>query len=503
MNISRVQPPLKRAAGILMPISSLPGKYGIGTFGRQAYEFADFLKKAGQSYWQVLPLGPTSYGDSPYQSFSAYAGNPYFIDPDMLASDGLLSDDDLKAAGYNFDETSVDYEWLYKSRFKTLKKAFSAFKNKFLNDPEYIAFCSENSFWLDDYSLFMAIKLRFDSVEWLKWPREYRFKEKDTVERFKSENADEIDFWKFCQFEFVKQWKQLKSYSNGLGIEIIGDIPIYVALDSSDVWTNADQFILDENHIPKVVSGVPPDNFSATGQLWGNPIYDWDSMERDGFQWWKNRMAWSAKLYDIIRIDHFIGIVRYYKIPFGDKTAENGEYAAGPGGRLIEAITGVIGDKKIIAEDLGVLIPQVTRLRESAGFPGMKILEFGFDSDSKSGDLPCNYEQNTVVYIGTHDNDTIKSFFDSAPAYKRDFAKKYLNANDNVKLPDAAIKAAFASAGNTVILQLQDWLELGGEARMNFPSTIGQNWKWRVKKEYLTDMLAQRISDITRTYNRM
>ncbi len=500
MNISKVQKPLKRAAGILMPVSSIAGKYGIGSFGKEAYEFVDFLKRAGQSYWQILPIGPTSYGDSPYQSFSAYAGNPYFIDIEILAEQGLLSNEDLIAARYPYDEQYVDYEWIYLNRFKTLEKAYENFLKT--ADSGYNSFCEQNGYWLDDYSLFMAVKSTFDSVEWLKWPREFRMKEHTAIERFKQEHQKEISFWKFCQYEFFKQWVKLKKYANDCGIEIIGDIPIYVALDSADVWTDAEQFVMDENYIPKVVSGVPPDNFSATGQLWGNPIYDWERMESDGFSWWKKRMEWSAKLYDIIRIDHFIGIVRYYNIPYEDATAENGKYKWGPSQKLIEAIISVIGDKKIIAEDLGVLIPEVTELRNCAGFPGMKILEFGFDSNSKSADLPCNYEANTIAYIGTHDNETAKGFFDSASGWRLEFAKKYLDSNDTQKLPDAAIKAAFASSANTVIMQMQDWLGLGNEARMNYPSTIGQNWKWRIKKEQLTEQLGQRIADITEIYNR-
>lgn len=500
MKTIKKQDRLKRSSGILLPIFSLPNRYGIGSFGESAYRFIDFLESAKQHYWQVLPLGPTSVGDSPYQSFSAYAGNPYFIDLDMLVKDKLLSASDLEVAVDYSTDNNINYEWLYKTRYKLLYNAYKEFLN--IYDTSFIAFCNDNSFWLDDYSLFMAIKIQHGNVEWQKFPEKYRFRNREKLNEFSLKNKELIDFHKFCQYKFYKQWEALKAYANAKDIEIIGDIPIYVAMDSADVWANPKQFKLDENYAPSVVSGVPPDNFSKTGQLWGNPIYDWDYMQRDNFKWWKDRMYYSAKMFDLIRIDHFIGLIRYYEIPFGSKTAENGIYRDAPAESIIDAIISSIGDKKIIVEDLGVITDRVIMVRDNAGFPGMKIAQFGFFGNPNSRDLPTNYEYNTVAYSGTHDNDTLLGFFNSASQTVVDFAKSFLGVDSNLKLCEATIRTLFESVADTVIIQMQDWLELDSYARINFPSTVGQNWKWRLYDNDITSELASKIADITTIYNR-
>lgn len=473
---------LKRGAGILMPISSLPAPYGIGTFGKSAYEFADSLKRARQSYWQVLPLGPTSYGDSPYQSFSAFAGNPYFIDLDTLLEEELLTKEEIDACYWLDSEEEVKYDAVYYYRFPLLKKAYE--RSRHGETEGYRAFCAKNSHWLDDYALYMALKGHFGNKEWMKWEEPIRLRKPEAVKRYEELLREEIGYWKFLQFKFYEQWEQLKNYVNGLGISIIGDIPIYVALDSADVWTHPELFQLDPDTLtPLRVAGVPPDAFSDDGQLWGNPLYDWDKIEETGFAWWKDRMRASARLYDVVRIDHFIGVVQYYSIPYGAEDGKTGEWKQGPGKKLTDAINEAAGDAKIIAEDLGIFCPAVKELLRETGYPGMKIIEFAFSGDRFNEHLPHCYEPNSVVYGGTHDNETLVGYFkpEARQWWELQYIADYLGAAHHEEVPDKVFRAAYGSVASVAVFQMQDVLGLGNEARMNTPGTVGGNWKWRMK----------------------
>lgn len=473
---------LKRGAGILMPISSLPAPYGIGTFGKSAYEFADSLKRARQSYWQVLPLGPTSYGDSPYQSFSAFAGNPYFIDLDALLEEELLTKEEIDACYWLDSEEEVKYDAVYYYRFPLLKKAYE--RSRHGETEEYRAFCAKNSHWLDDYALYMALKGHFGNKEWMKWEEPIRLRKPEAVKRYEELLREEIGYWKFLQFKFYEQWEQLKNYVNGLGISIIGDIPIYVALDSADVWTHPELFQLDPDTLtPLRVAGVPPDAFSDDGQLWGNPLYDWDKIEETGFAWWKDRMRASARLYDVVRIDHFIGVVQYYSIPYGAEDGKTGEWKQGPGKKLTDAINEAAGDAKIIAEDLGIFCPAVKELLRETGYPGMKIIEFAFSGDRFNEHLPHCYEPNSVVYGGTHDNETLVGYFkpEARQWWELQYIADYLGAAHHEEVPDKVFRAAYGAVASVAVFQMQDVLGLGNEARMNTPGTVGGNWKWRMK----------------------
>ena len=473
---------LKRGAGILMPISSLPAPYGIGTFGKSAYEFADSLKRARQSYWQVLPLGPTSYGDSPYQSFSAFAGNPYFIDLDTLLEEELLTKEEIDACYWLDSEEEVKYDAVYYYRFPLLKKAYE--RSRHGETEEYRAFCAKNSHWLDDYALYMALKGHFGNKEWMKWEEPIRLRKPEAVKRYEELLREEIGYWKFLQFKFYEQWEQLKNYVNGLGISIIGDIPIYVALDSADVWTHPELFQLDPDTLtPLRVAGVPPDAFSDDGQLWGNPLYDWDKIEETGFAWWKDRMRASARLYDVVRIDHFIGVVQYYSIPYGAEDGKTGEWKQGPGKKLTDAINEAAGDAKIIAEDLGIFCPAVKELLRETGYPGMKIIEFAFSGDRFNEHLPHCYEPNSVVYGGTHDNETLVGYFkpEARQWWELQYIADYLGAAHHEEVPDKVFRAAYGSVASVAVFQMQDVLGLGNEARMNTPGPVGGNWKWRMK----------------------
>ena len=473
---------LKRGAGILMPISSLPAPYGIGTFGKSAYEFADSLKRARQSYWQVLPLGPTSYGDSPYQSFSAFAGNPYFIDLDTLLEEELLTKEEIDACYWLDSEEEVKYDAVYYYRFPLLKKAYE--RSRHGETEEYRAFCAKNSHWLDDYAFYMALKGHFGNKEWMKWEEPIRLRKPEAVKRYEELLREEIGYWKFLQFKFYEQWEQLKNYVNGLGISIIGDIPIYVALDSADVWTHPELFQLDPDTLtPLRVAGVPPDAFSDDGQLWGNPLYDWDKIEETGFAWWKDRMRASARLYDVVRIDHFIGVVQYYSIPYGAEDGKTGEWKQGPGKKLTDAINEAAGDAKIIAEDLGIFCPAVKELLRETGYPGMKIIEFAFSGDRFNEHLPHCYEPNSVVYGGTHDNETLVGYFkpEARQWWELQYIADYLGAAHHEEVPDKVFRAAYGSVASVAVFQMQDVLGLGNEARMNTPGTVGGNWKWRMK----------------------
>ena len=493
----------ERAAGILMPISSLPSEYGIGCFSKSAYEFVDWLKGAGQSYWQILPLGPTSYGDSPYQSFSTFAGNPYFISLDELIEEGVLTRAECEKVNWGKAKGSIDYEKIYNGRYPLLRKAYE--RSKISENPEYQKFVNENSWWLSDYALFMAVKGRFDNVEWTKWAEDIRLRWKWAMDYYREDLYYDIEFQQYMQFKFHEQWMKLKAYANENGIKIIGDIPIYVAFDSADTWAHPDLFQLDENNTPKAVAGCPPDGFSATGQLWGNPLYQWEYHKETGYAWWVQRVAHCFRLYDIMRIDHFRGFDEYYSIPYGDKTAENGHWEKGPGMELFYAIREKLGDLPIIAEDLGFLTEGVRRLLSDSGYPGMKVLQFAFDSREESDYLPHNYERNCVVYTGTHDNDTLQGWYQSICAEDKEMALTYMNnrATDEKEIHWDYISLAMRSVADTCIIPVQDFLGLGSEARMNIPSTLGNNWNWRMKKGALTDDILEKIYALTKVTGRL
>ena len=512
----------ERNAGILMPVSSLPSPYGIGTFGKDAYDFVTFVKECNHKYWQVLPLGPTTYGDSPYQSYSAFAGNPYFVDLDMLIEAGFLLKSEVISRDWGDgivpvnvsedgavngrfgtyrdgnigDERYVSYEKIYNNRFDILRIAYNRFKAACAESKKKLAkglplykqfdnFVKDNADWLEDYALFMALKSHFNNVSWGEWETDIKFRKPEAMSRYEEQLSDDIGYWKFIQFEFYLQWNALKQYANSNGIEIIGDIPIYMGYDSVDVWANQGEFQLDENLTPIKVAGVPPDAFSDAGQKWGNPLYDYDKMEANGFSWWRKRMAASAKLYDVIRIDHFIGIVKYYTIPADMPDARQGEYRQGPGQKLLDVINESIGDKKIIAEDLGVEVPEVAKILKENGYPGMKVLEFAFGGDRKNPHLPYNYTQNLVCYGGTHDNETLLGFFEDRGDWELGYAYDYLDTRDKGRMVDQVFRAAYSSVAVLTVFAVQDILKLGNWARMNLPSSMGNNWKWRMQKGQL------------------
>ncbi|MCI9086389.1 MAG: 4-alpha-glucanotransferase [Clostridia bacterium] len=487
-----------RTSGVLLHISSLPSDYGIGTMGTEAYKFVDFLKTARQSMWQILPVGPTSYGDSPYQSFSTNAGNPYFIDLDLLYDEGLLKKNEYSSINWGSDSRRVDYEAIYNNRFKVLRKAFDRFKTGDMT--AFNAFIQENENWISNYALFMSIKDANNGISWLEWDESLRKRDSHALWEFKSSHEDDVLFWEFIQFKFFEQWNALKQYANDAGISIVGDIPIYVALDSAEVWVYPDLFELDENLIPTAVAGCPPDAFSPTGQLWGNPLYNWQRHKEFGYNWWIDRIRSATSLYDIVRIDHFRGFEGYYAIPYGHETAEHGEWRKGPGMDLFNAVSQELGSLPIIAEDLGFLTEDVHKLLKDSGFPGMKVLEFAFDPREESNYLPHTYTKNSVVYVGTHDNNTTLGWIDELDKPTLDFCKKYLDTDSDILW--RMIKNAMSSVSDTAIIQMQDYLELGSEARMNIPSTLGGNWQWRMTKRDTTKKLAEKIADITRTYGR-
>ena len=488
-----MQTRLTRGAGILLPVGSLPSRFGIGSLGTEAFRFVDFLCEAGQTYWQVLPVGPTGYGDSPYQSFSAFAGNPYFIDLPTLCEQGLLTEGEL--ASFELTAERIPYETIYKTRFAALRLAVSRFEET----AAFADFCRAEEAWLTDYALYMTIKAQHDEHEWTLWETPYR--DRDAAALAAVPNAD-LHFWKVVQYWFFTQWQALKAYANERGIRLVGDIPIYVAGDSADVWVHPDLFELDEDGQPTSVAGVPPDCFSEDGQRWGNPLYRYDRMKEDGFAWWKGRMAACARLYDVIRIDHFIGMARYFAIPAACPTAKGGAWRRGPGAALTTALDEARGEALILAEDLGVLHPSVRRLLKKTGYPGMKVLLFAFDGGADNEYLPHNYPQNCVVYGGTHDNETVVGFCRRLRGEKRRFVLEYLGVKRIADVPKALLRAAYASAADVAIFQMQDILGLDDSARMNTPSTLGGNWMWRLPPEALTDDVARELAALTRTYGR-
>ncbi len=489
-----------RRCGVLMPVSSIPTRFGIGGFSQEAYDFVDFLADSGQSLWQILPLGPTGYGDSPYQSFSTFAGSPYYISLDSLIDEGLLSEKECAAADVGNDECRVDYEKIYNTRFKLLRKAFD--RADIAKNADYHKFVEENKEWLDDYAMYMAVKDSLGGISWIEWDEGLRLRKPETIAEYRKKLADEIEFYCYQQYLFSAQWQKLKAYANKKGISIVGDIPIYVAFDSADTWANPELFQLDEKNYPIAVAGCPPDAFSATGQLWGNPLYRWEYHEETGFEWWIRRLAHCFKLYDVVRIDHFRGFDEYWSVPYGDKTAQNGEWKKGPGYKLFEAVKTTLGKREVIAEDLGFLTPSVLRLVKKTGFPGMKVLQFAFDSREESDYLPYNYPKNCVVYTGTHDNDTSKGWIGSISRKDAAFARKFLNVRKNAAVPDSMIRAALGSVADTAVIPMQDYLGLGSNARINTPSTLGGNWEWRMESSACTKELSAYMLELARVYGR-
>lgn len=490
----------KRSSGILLHPTSLPGKYGIGSLGREAHYFVDFLEKAGQKLWQVLPMGHTGYGDSPYQCFSIFAGNPILIDLETLINEGLLFIDDLPN-GFHLPDEKVDYGNVINFKRAALRKAHLHFIKSGLEKEEYQEFVEENDFWLNDYALFIAIKESFGGMPWWDWKEEFKFRDEITLKRFLNENQNAVNFHKFVQYLFGKQWQNVKSYANNKGISIIGDIPLYVAHDSADVWSNHEVFQFDKNRNPTQVAGVPPDYFSRTGQLWGNPIYNWSHMKKNGFRWWIDRIEATTALYDIVRIDHFRGFEAYWAVPYGDETAMNGTWVEAPGEALFKTVKKELGVLPIIAEDLGIITPEVEKLRDDFEFPGMKILQFAFHSDEGSGYLPHNYTPNFIVYTGTHDNDTLQGWFNTLEHAVKERVLAYVDANEE-NVIRKMIRLAWSSTAKMAVIPLQDLLGLGSEARMNIPGTPGGNWQWRFKKEQLNDEMAKWLNHITKIYNR-
>ena len=494
----------ERSSGILFHPTSLPGKYGIGTLGKEAYAFIDFLKKSKQKLWQIFPLGPTGYGDSPYQSFSSFAGNPYLIDFDLLIEAHLLSEEDLKDIFFGDNEEYIDYGAIYNQKYPLLRKAYENFKSSDNNEMKGSLenFKRENSSWLNDYSLYISLKNHFNGLPWNEWAQDIKNREDGAMHHYRSELADDIEYHNFIQFLFFKQWGDVKRYANENGIKIIGDIPIFVAADSSDAWANPEIFLFDKERKPVKVAGVPPDYFSATGQLWGNPLYNWEKLKDTNYSWWVERVRANLSTCDIIRIDHFRGFEAYWAVPYGDDTAINGQWEPGPGIDLFNAIKSQLGELPIIAEDLGLMTQGVIDLREATGFPGMKILGFAFDSGEENDYLPHTYTRNCVVYTGTHDNDTLVGWFQKAKEEDREFARNYLNSRADEEIHWDAIRGAWSSVACMAISPVQDFLGLGSEARINTPGVASGNWQWRLKQGVLTNELAERIAKLTKIYSR-
>lgn len=492
-----------RASGILLPIASLPSNYGIGALSKCAYDFIDQLKRAGQKYWQILPVGPTGYGDSPYQSFSTFAGNPYYIDPDQLIEEGLLTLEEVESYDFGDNPRYIDYEKIYLSRFRMLRTAFE--KSKIIGNKEFQKFRKQNSYWLKDYAMYMAIKNYFGGLSWKEWPDDIKLRRREALRRYQNDLKDDITFYEYIQFLFTKQWTRLKLYANENGIKIIGDLPIYVAFDSADTWSRPELFQLDAKLNPIAVAGCPPDAFAVTGQLWGNPLYHWENHKETGYDWWMSRISYCFRLYDVVRIDHFKGFDEYYSIPCGDVTAEFGHWEKGPGLDFFQTVQKKLGNLDIIAEDLGYITESVRKLLKDTGYPGMKILEFAFDSREDSDYLPHNYEKNCIVYTGTHDNDTVQGWFHSIKKEDKAMALAYLNRKprDVKNIHWDIIRLAQQSVAKRCIIPIQDYLGLSGDARINTPSTVGLNWKWRLLEGEITEELLLKIRDMTDLYGRL
>lgn len=489
---------MKRASGIIMPVFSLPGKYGIGTFGKEAYDFIDFLSDAGQKYWQVLPMGPTDCGNSPYSSLSVFAGNQNFIDLEQLIEEGAVDRKEVEMIDWGSGD--VDYDKVIPGKKKILKSAYLKAYNSV--KEEVSDFAENNISWIYDYALYMALKEHFDGLPWYEWEEDIRLREQEAVEKYRSELKDSINYHIYVQYLFFKQWDKLKKYAEDKDVKFIGDIPIYAAMDSADVWASPENFQLDEKNMPVDVAGVPPDYFSEEGQLWGNPLYDWLAMKNDGYGWWIRRIGAAERLYDVIRIDHFRGLESYWAVPATEKTAVNGEWRKGPGLDFIERIKGWFCGIEIIAEDLGILTDDVRELLKNSGFPGMKVLQFAFDDSGNSDYLPHKYDKNCVCYGGTHDNATIKEWLETGDKKEIEFAREYFGINKKDNFNFGIIRGGMASVADTFITQMQDYLELGKEARTNIPGIAFGNWKWKMEEGAATKQLAEKILKMTKLYGR-
>ena len=489
-----------RHSGILMHITSLPAPYGVGTMGKSALEFIDFLEKAGQTLWQILPLSPTGYGDSPYQSCSTYAGNHYLIDLDALVQDGLLTSEELSGICWGGNAEKVDFGLLYQHRLPVLRKAYSRF-----TDAEALeAFCRENGDWLPDFTLYMALKDEYQGLPWFSWPDQLKKRNPDALWQTRQSLRDSIRFYSFVQYLFFKQWNALRDYAHKKNVRIIGDVPIYVPMDSVDVWANPELFQLDGDLKPEAVAGVPPDGFTADGQLWGNPLYRWEAHKKEHYGWWLRRLGAAGKLYDIVRLDHFRGFEAYWSVPATDSTARNGHWVEGPNMDFINAVKTGLPKLELIAEDLGYLTPSLLKMRDDSGWPGMKVLEFAFDSKEPSDYLPHTYPENSVCYTGTHDNMTMRQWFETADAEAVEYAKSYMALSEQEGYVWGTIRTACASVSRICVVQLQDYLNLSGAARMNCPGTSdGTNWTWRVQDGLCTDELAEKIYKLTALYGRI
>ena len=505
---------MDRRCGVLLPVASLSSRYGIGCFSREAYEFVDFLALAGQTYWQILPLGQTGYGDSPYQSFSTFAGNPYFIDPMELVAEGYLEQSEADQYDFGFELRTVDYENIYRNRYRLLRKAYD--NSPYCLHPlgkwagaayeeeraRFEAFRTENGDWLSDYALFTAVKEYFGGEMYIRWPDRIRLRDPEEMEMFRSKLSEEIRFCEFMQYLFASEWERLKKYANDKGIRIIGDIPIYVAFDSADTWSHPELFELDDEGYPTVVAGVPPDAFSATGQLWGNPIYRWEYHKETGYDWWIKRLEHIFRLYDVVRIDHFRGFDEFWAVPYGNTNAMEGKWCKGPGYELFAAMENKLGKKDIIAEDLGYLTKSVLRLVRRTGYPGMKVLQFAFEGDARNAYLPHNYPKNAVVYTGTHDNDTTRGWLTAAGRKERQFIRKYVGFRNSRTAVRDLIRLAMQSVADTAIIPIQDYMDIGSQGRINTPSTVGGNWCWRLLPGELREGLAMEMRELAETYGR-
>ena len=499
---------MSRSSGVLLSVTSLPSRYGIGCFSREAYDFVDWLVKAGQTYWQILPLGPTCYGpsdDSPYQSYSAFAGNPYMISLEALIKEGVLTHRECDALDFGENEARVDYDKLHDSRLALLHKAYE--RSNISADAQYQQFLKENNWWLQDYALFMALKDFFGGVCWTDWPQDIRLHWGFALDYYREKLYFDIEFHQYLQFKFFQQWLKLKDYANEKGIRIIGDMPIYVSLDSSDVWAHPELFQLDESNTPTAIAGCPPDAFSADGQVWGNPLYRWDYHAQTGYDWWVSRLYQSFRLYDAVRIDHFRGMDEYFSIPYGAETAKDGHWEPGPGMSLFNTVKERLGQKQLIAEDLGLMTDSVRKLVKDSGFPNMKVIQFGFDVNDlgKTNDyLPHNYDRNCVVYTGTHDNETIAGWFKGLKKKEKQLIRDYMDDNHT---PDEEFyrsinRMAMATTANICILPIQDVLGLDNSARMNQPSTVKTNWRWRMSSDMLTREAQKELLELTKRYGR-
>ncbi len=491
---------MRRKSGILLHISSLPSRYGIGRMGQEAFDFLDFLEQSKTPCWQILPLSPTSYGDSPYQSFSVYAGNPYFIDFEDLEHLGLLEREDYVSLLWQRHGSGVDYELLYRNNTTVLRRAFQKFKESPLRG--YRKYKNENASWLPDYALFMALKDNHQGSPWYEWEEELAQRSPSALAKAKKDLADEIELYCFIQFLFSRQWKALKSYANNKGIEIIGDMPIYVSYDSTEVWSQPELFALDDGKRPIEVAGCPPDPFSPTGQLWGNPLYNWSYHKSTKYAWWVERLRYASTLYDTIRIDHFRGFESYYAIPYGSVDAVKGKWRKGPNKALFQAVQKELGDLHIIAEDLGFITAGVRKMLKAVGYPGMKVLQFGFDGDPSNEHLPHNFPSpHCVCYTGTHDNETLRGWIESQDKKSIKYAKTYLRVKKK-EIPEAMVAAAWSSTAELAVAQMQDFLNEGKSARMNTPSVLGGNWQYRTEKSDFTPDLAKHIARLNLTYGR-